>query len=162
MCYRTHSKGQGGFRPIALMSGCMRVCESVLSPQTQQMRGATGRSITTGARQGAESAVWRRSVRAEAAVRGGGHWATFMTGYTKLYELIHHGALAICALAQGVPAWRLRVELRLFRSPRVLVLCGVAPALLWPCRGVPAGASCVYALAKALLRPALTEAASPP
>ena len=85
-----------------------------------------------------------------------------MTDYKKFYELVPHGVLANCALAQGAPAWRLRVELRLFRSPRVLVLCGIASALLWPRRGVPAGASLVCALAKALLRPALTMAASPP
>ena len=116
--------------------------------------------FTAGVRTGAESAVWRRRVRAKAAIRGGSHWAALMTDYTKFYELIHHGVLANCALAQGAQAWRLRIELRLFRSPRVLVLCGIASALLWPCRWVPAGASYACALEKALLRPALTDAAN--
>ena len=83
-----------------------------------------------------------------------------MTEYTKLSELTHHVVLANCALAQGAPAWRPRIELRLFASPRVLVLCGIASALLWPCKLVPSGASYACALAQALLRPALTEAAN--
>ena len=74
-----------------------------------------------------------------------------MTEYTKLSELTHHVVLANCALAQGAPAWRPRIELRLVASPS---------ALLWPCRWVPAGASYACALEKALLRPALTDAAN--
>ena len=83
-----------------------------------------------------------------------------MTEYTKFSELTHHVVLANCALAQGAPAWRLRIELRLVASPRVLVLCGIASALLWPCKLVPAGASYACALAQALIRPALTDAAN--
>ena len=105
-------------------------CANPCSPQTQHWEWGNW-TVHCSRREPARARGVRsggRGVRAEAAIRGGGHWATLMTDYTKLYELIHHGAIANCALAQGAPTWRLRIDLGLFRSPRALALCGIALA----------------------------------
>ena len=59
MCYRIHFNGQVGFRPFALLSGCMQVCESVFAADaTLGMGQLDGPLFPTGARKGAGSAVW--------------------------------------------------------------------------------------------------------
>ena len=140
------------------MSAVARIFGAVLAPSTREwVASFDNPAFTMGAGKSASDSAWRRAARAEGTVAGEGLHITLVSDFTKFYETVPHEAAIRCAAGLGAPPWRLRLEARMYRAPRVLMLGQFASRRLYPTRRVPAGSAFACALTQALTLGPLTR-----
>ncbi len=143
-------KPDGGYRLIGIFTAAYRVWARARRPLADQWESAHDRPyFAAGAHRSPVDAVWRQSLRAEAAMSEEG-WtaAAVLTDLDKFYEHIEHQDLLDRAARLGFPEPLARLALAAYGGPRMIRLRDFVAEEVYADRGVVAGCSLATTLTK--------------
>ena len=141
MVFPLIGKPKGGFRPILLCPGIVRVWQRLRRPLAYDFLRESERPYWgTGPGRSTELIVWRQAAAAEAAVSRGEVAGGFLWDAQKFYENFRLDLLRDRALAAGVPPVLVKISYNLWRSPRLMRMGSTfASEVCYATRGLPAG-----------------------
>ncbi len=143
-------KPDGGYRLIGIFTAAYRVWARARRPLADQWESTHDRPyFAAGAHRSPVDAVWRQSLRAEAAMSEEG-WtaAAVLTDLDKFYEHIEHDELLERAARLGFPEPLARLALAAYGGPRMIRLKDFVAEEVYADRGVVAGCSLATTLTK--------------
>ena len=146
-------KPGGGDRPIGLFRATFRLwqrCRRRLYKDWQRSQ-ASDRFFAGSKQRSALDVSWRRAFRAESESSGGGLAVSALWDLRKCYDHVQHHLLAAFAIRVGFPCALLRLTLRAYRWPRILLKDGVVSRTVWPRQSIVAGVTAATYELRALL-----------
>ena len=134
-------KPKGGFRPVLLCAGPVRVWERLRRPTLQEFEVISSRKYWgLGAGKAPQELVWLQAARSEAAVAKGHVAAGLLWDAAKYYESFVLLLLRRRALLAGIPPVIVKVTYNLWSGPRIVRLgMNYSTTLLFARCGLPAG-----------------------
>ncbi len=143
-------KPDGGYRLIGIFAAVYRVWARARRPLADEWEARHDRPyFAAGSHRSPVDAVWRQSLRAEAAVAKEG-WtaAAVLTDLEKFYEHIDHEELLARATRLDFPEPLARLALAAYGGPRMIRMKNFVAEELYADRGVVAGCSLATTLTK--------------
>ena len=136
------AKPTGGHRPIGIFQFIVRLWMKLRKEYAQAWERRNEREyFYAGPAKSALRAAWCQSATAESSASYTRlHWAATFLDLIKAFDYVPHGYLIQQAIRRGHSLHLLRLSIAAYRLPRVLMIAQCCSKLVWPSRGITAGA----------------------